>query len=58
MFSMGDGVTVLLGAVVGGVLVIVGDLIARRLERKARWENQVREAAAAVIASYGSDSPD
>lgn len=42
----------LIGAVIGGALVVMGDGIARRAERRASRVDQLRHAAADVIASY------
>ena len=42
----------LIGAIVGGVLVVIGDALARRAERHGHRIDQLRIAAADVIASY------
>jgi hypothetical protein len=47
-----EAVIGLLGAIVGGVLVVIGDVLARRSERRAYRVEQLRLAAADVIATY------
>ncbi|GAA3603500.1 hypothetical protein GCM10022223_18930 [Kineosporia mesophila] len=49
---MASAVVGLIGAVIGGLLVTLGDLMARRIERRADRREQLRLAAAGVIASY------
>lgn len=50
--SVGTAIIGLLGALVGGSLVLIGDVIARRSERHTARLERLRVAAAEVIASY------
>lgn len=52
MIAVADALLPLLGAVIGGLLVLLGDGIRRRQERRREDERRLFEAAVAVSVAY------